>query len=161
MEAKNTNTDFIVGEIFQHKNYKTSNIPFLFGNDYFKEFWASAQFRKISVSVVGKNILKGCDVSDGMNSIKILDANGSSPMNEDQFWATLFLLTIEPKLGKKILKYKLQFHGNKVYIFHINKDSGNVIAVRIGKLGDHWCLDGSNDGDFGIGTVVCFLSPTM
>jgi len=118
---------FVVGEVFQHKN--SSLIPQYFGGNFKDWLWNSAQEKVVSINAFGKNILKEYVLPKNMNDIKIQEANKSTPMDEDQFWAMLYLLIYNPRLGEKILKYKLR--KDKVYIFHVKLASGKVVPVRV------------------------------
>ena len=118
---------FVVGEVFQHRN--SNLVPQYFGDNFKDWLWLPAKERKISINAFGKNILKEYVLPKNMNDTSIQNANNSLPMEEDQFWAILYLLIINPKLGKKIIKYELR--KDKFYIFHVKLASGRVVAVRV------------------------------
>jgi hypothetical protein len=122
---KSRQKSFKVGEVFQHRNKKL--IPQYFGDNFRNWVWTPAQGKTVSVGAFGKNILKDYVLPKNMNDTAIQNEAGSTPMKEDQFWAMLYLLIIDPKLGKKILKYELR--KDKVYIFHVKLASGKVVAV--------------------------------
>jgi len=156
LRKKSGEKTFVVGEVFQHKNKNLT--PQYFGDNFKSWLWVSAQTRTVSISAFGKNNLKEYVLPKNMNDTAIQNANNSTPMKEDQFWAMLYLLIIDPKLGKKILKYELR--KDKIYIFHVKLSSGIVVAVRVRWGGDEWGLDAD---DFDYGYPWCegyvFLSP--
>ncbi len=127
---------FVVGEVFQHRNEKL--IPQYLGGNFKSWLWTPAQKKSVSINAFGKNILKGYVLPKNMNDTVIQNKNASTPMSEDQFWAMLYLLIIDPKLGKKILKYVLQ--KDKVYVFHVKLANGTVVAVRVRWNVDEWYL---------------------
>ncbi|MCE9585415.1 hypothetical protein K8Q94_02215 [Candidatus Nomurabacteria bacterium] len=132
---------FVVGEFFQHRNSKL--IPQWFGDNFRNKVWEPAQKRTVSVGAFGKNILKDYVLPKNSTDSEIQNASNSTPMEEDQFWSMLYLLIVEPKLGKKILKYELR--RDKYYVFHVALSSGEVIAVWLDWRDCEWNL---NAGDF-------------
>ena len=132
-----TTESFIVGQVFQHRNKNL--IPQFFGNDFKNWLWISAQEKRVFINVFEKNNLKEYVLLKNMNNTTIQRINNSIPMKEDQFWVILYLLIINPKLGKKILKYKLL--KDKFYVFHLKLNSRKVIALGVGWNGDEWFLD--------------------
>jgi hypothetical protein len=127
---------FIVGEVFQHRNSKL--VPQWFGDDFKAKMWEPAKERRVSINAFGNNILKEYILTKTMNDTSIQSATNSTPMEEDQFWAMLYLLIIDPKLGKKILKYELR--KDKVCVFHVRLASGGVIAVSLVWFDVEWYL---------------------
>jgi hypothetical protein len=129
---------FVVGEVFQHRNENL--IPQYFGDNFRNWLWASAQTKLVIIDAFGKKnskeYLKEYVLDKDMNNFAIQSTNKSTPMSEHKFWAMLFLLIINPKLGKKILKYELQ--KGKVYIFHIKLASGRVVAVDMNWNSGEW-----------------------
>jgi len=125
---------FVVGEVFQHRNKNL--VPQYFGDNFKNWLWASAQTRTVAINAFGKNNLKEYVLPKNMYDTAIQNANNSTPMSEDQFWAMLFLLIINPRLGKEILKYELR--KDKVYIFHVKLSSDKVVAVSVDWGGGGW-----------------------
>ena len=135
---------FVVGKVFQHRT--EGLVPQYFGNNFKSWLWESARMRTVSINAFGKNNLKEYVLPKNMNDTAIQNANSSVPMEEDQFWAMLYLFIINPKLGKKILKYELR--KDKVYIFHVKLASGKVVAVYVFWHDDEWYVH-ANDFDYG------------
>lgn len=133
---------FVVGEVFQHRNEKL--IPQYLGDNFKSWLWTPAQKKVVSINAFGKNILKQYVLPENMNDTAIQNKNASTPMTEDQFWAMLYLLIINPKLGKKILKYVLR--KDKVYVFHVKLTDGTVVAVRVYWIDDEWDLSARGFG---------------
>jgi hypothetical protein len=131
---------FVVGEVFQHR--VQGLIPQYHGDNFKSWLWAMAKERIVSTNEFGKNILKKYVLPANMKDTQIQNAAKSTPMGENQFWVMLYLLIIEPKLGRKILKYALQ--KDKVYIFHVKLASGKVVAVNVDWNGGEWDLN-AND----------------
>lgn len=151
MSKKSGEQSFIVGQVFQHRN--AGLVPQSFG-DNFKRLWEPAQERVVSINAFGKNILKEYVLPKNMNDTAIQNAANSTPMEEDEFWAMLFLLIINPKLGKKVLKYEVR--KNKVYVFHLA--SNKVVAV--GWHGGRWNFLAYDFDSFSwCPGVIVFLSP--
>jgi len=145
---------FVVGEVFQHRN---SNLtPMCFGYNFKSKLWEPAQTRTVSVGAFGKNILKDYVLPKKQTNTEIQNATNSTPMQEDQFWVMLYLLIIDPKLGKKILKYELR--RDKYYVFHVRLTSGEVIAVHLYWNDDEWNLN-AYDFDVRWNLVNVFLFP--
>lgn len=130
---------FVVGEVFQHRNENL--VPQFFGDNFKNWLWTPAQTKLVIIDAFGKNNLKEYVLPKNMNDTAIQNANNSAPMSEHQFWAMLFLLIINSKLGKKILKYELQKH--KVYIFHVKLTSGIFIDVSVYWGRGEWSFDAS------------------
>lgn len=131
---KSGEKSFVVGEVFQHRN---PNLALQHHGDNFKSLLAvPAKDRVLSIDVFGKNNLKKYVLPKNMDDIAIQNATTSTPILEDQFWVMLYLLIIDPKLGKKILKYELR--KDKVYIFHVRIAPNKVVAVVV----DLVCADG-------------------
>lgn len=134
---------FIVGQVFQHRN--SSLVPQYFGDNFKDWLWLPSQEKTVPVNAFGKNFLKDYVLPKNMNDTAIQNANNSTPMGEDAFWAMLYLLILKPKLGKKILKYELR--KDKVYIFHVQL-AGRVVAVDVDWDDGGWDL-GANEFDYG------------
>ena len=147
---------FVVGKVFQHR--VKGLIPQYHG-DNFKSWMLTPAIEKVvSINAFGKNILKEYVLPQNMKDTPIQNATNSTPMEEDAFWAMLYLLIVNPKLGKKILKYELR--KDKVYVFHVKLASGKVVAVDVDWNVDEWRLDASDFvsvGPWGEGYV--FLYP--
>ncbi len=135
---------FIVGQVFQHGNKDL--VPQWFGDNFKSWLWTSAQEKTISINVFGNNILKEYILPKNMNDTAIKNASKSSSMTENQFWVMLYLLIINPKLGKRILKYELR--KDKVYICHVKLSSGVSVAVDLYWFDDEWRLY-AYDFDYG------------
>jgi hypothetical protein len=139
---KSGEQSFIVGQVFQHRN--AGLVPQYFGDNFKTWLWEPAQTKEVSINAFGKNNLKEYFLPKNMNDTAIQNTNSSVPMGEDQFWAMLYLLVVNPKLGKKILKYELR--KDKVYIFHVKLASGKVVAVDVRWYDDEWYF-GARDFD--------------
>lgn len=142
--GKKSGESFVVGKVFQHRNKDL--VPQYHGDNFKSWIWAPAQSKTVAVDVFGGRALREYGLPKNMNDTAIQNANTSVPMEEDTFLAMLYLLTINPKLGKKILKYELR--KDKVYIFHVKLASGKVVAVDVLWLGAGWGFDAN---DFGYG----------
>jgi hypothetical protein len=134
---KSGERSFVVGEVFQNRAERL--IPQYHGDNFKNWMVIPAKEKVVSLNAFGKNILKEYILPKNMNDTEIQDGTKSTPMGEDQFWAMLYLLIIEPKLGKKILKYVLR--KSKFYIFHVKLDSGKVIVLGLFWFSDEWFLD--------------------
>lgn len=126
---------FVIGKVFQHRN--SSLVPQYFGDNFKNWLWLPAQEKTVPVNAFGKNVLKDYVLPKNMNDTAIQNANNSIPIGEDAFWAMLYLLIVNPKLGKKILKYELR--KDKVYIFHVQL-ADRVVAVLVDWRDDEWVL---------------------
>lgn len=139
---KSGEQSFVVGEVFHHRN--KALVPQYFRHSFRNWLWFPAETKVVSINAFGRNILKEYVLPKNMNDTTIQSEANSTPTGEDQFWAMLYLLIINPKLGKKILKYELR--KDKVYIFHVKPASGGkVIVVSVEWCGDEWSF---NAGDF-------------
>lgn len=136
---------FKVGEVFQHRNDKLT--PLHFGGNFRDWVWNPAQCKVVSLGAFSTSILKEYLFPKNMNDIAIQNEAKSALMEEDQFWAMLYFLIIDPKLGKRILKYELR--KNKVYIFHVKLASDKIVAVRLYWSHDDWILRASVFGVVG------------
>lgn len=134
LKRKSSVASFTVGEVFQHRT--EGLVPQYFGDNFKNWLLIPAQAKVISIGAFGKNNLKEYVLPKNMNDTAIQNANSSTPMEENQFWAMLYLLIVNPKLGKKILKYELR--KDKVYIFHVKLASGKVVAVSVHWSDDKW-----------------------
>lgn len=147
---------FIVGEVFNYRNKES--IPLYFGYDFKNSILESALLKVVEVNSFGKNILKDHPLPKGMHDKVIQDTQNSTPMEEDQFWLTLYLLIIKPELGKKVLDYELQ--KDKVYILHLKLFSGFAFAIIINYSNNKWNIN-SHVFNFGMpwSEGVIFLYP--
>ncbi|MCX6755219.1 MAG: hypothetical protein NT068_01590 [Candidatus Nomurabacteria bacterium] len=132
--GKKTGESFVVGQVFQHRNKDL--VPQYFGDNFKNWMWAPAQSRTIVVDVFRGVTPKEYILPKNMNDTAIQNANTSVPMEEDTFWAMHYLLIINPKLGKKILKYELR--KDRYYICHVKLASGKVVAVNVYWDDDGW-----------------------
>lgn len=128
---------FIVGEVFKHRNKDC--VPQYHGTNFQNWMWTLAKEKVVAISAFGKNNLKEYVLSRNMNDTTIQSNANSTPISEDQFWAILYLLIINQKLGKKFLKYELR--KDKVYIFHVKLASGKVVAVDVFWAGGEWVVN--------------------
>ena len=133
---------FVIGQVFQHRNQ--SLVPQYFGDNFKTWLWEPAKEKVVQINAFGKNNLKEYVLPKNMNDTAIQNATNSTPMGEDAFWAILYLLVINLKLGKKILKYELR--KDKFYVFHVKLTSGKVVAVFVRWDDDEWDLN-ANDFD--------------
>lgn len=113
---------FVVGKVF---------LPFSqWLGDNFKNLVLNPSLKKvIKINVFGDSFIKEYILSKSINDLAIQNATSFSPMEEDKFWAMLYLLLIDLKHGKKFLKYEL--HKNKVYLFHVKLSSDKIMAIRL------------------------------
>ncbi len=125
--------NFKVCEVFGHRVKGLT--PQYFGGNFKNWLWTSAQQKIVSIDKIGKSIIKDYVLPKNMNDTSIQNANNSTPLGEDAFWAMMYLLIINPKLGKKILKYSLK--KDKVYICHVQL-TGRVVAVYVVWGDDEW-----------------------
>jgi hypothetical protein len=142
LKRKSLTESFIVEDIFREVAKKLTFQYYL--GDKFK-IWLlkSASLRKVSVGIVGKNNLKEYILPKKMNDFGIQNTTGSKPMEEDEFWATFYLLFAKPDLGKEILKYELR-KDYENYVFHVKISSLNVVAVNAIWFHDGWHIDAHN-----------------
>jgi len=157
LKRKSSMGNFIVGKVFRHT--AEGFITQYFGDNFKNWLWRPSQAKTVSINAFGLNYLKEYVLPKNMNDTAIQNAVSLTPlMEEDQFWAVLYLLIINPKLGKKILKYELR--KDKVYVFHVKLASGKVVAVSVGWSDDGWSLCASNlDSDDWWYGVNVFLFP--
>jgi hypothetical protein len=131
---------FVVGEIFKHK---TGKIPIYIKKNFQNWLLSRQAARTTSIDCLGKQLIKEYLLPEAMRDLEIQEKSGSKPMTEDQLWVVLFLLIIEPELGKKILKYEIM--KDKNYIFHVELASKQLIAVTLNMdnegLFNEWDLD--------------------
>jgi hypothetical protein len=146
---------FVVGEVFQHRN--SNLIPQYFGDSFRAKVWEPSKSKRVSINAFGNNTLKEYILPKDMNDTGIQGVTKSSPIEDDQFWAMLYLLIIDPKLGKKILKYELR--KDKVYVFHVRLASGGVFAVNLSWYGVEWNLGARVFGYDFWSTDFVFLFP--
>jgi len=153
---KSRQQSFIVGQVFQHRN--KSLVPQYYGDNFKNWLWTPAQAKLVSINAFGNSTPKEYVLPKYMNDTSIQDATNSTPMEEDAFWALAYLLFINPKLGKKILKYELRKY--KYYIFHIKFNSGKVVTVFVRWNIGQWFFIAD---DFVVGRAWCesyvFLYP--
>ncbi|MCX6752787.1 MAG: hypothetical protein NTW62_00355 [Candidatus Nomurabacteria bacterium] len=154
--GKKSGESFVVGQVFQHRNKDL--VPQYFGDNFKNWMWAPAQSRTIVVDVFRGVTPKEYILPKNMNDTAIQNANTSVPMEEDTFWAMHYLLIINPKLGKKILKYELR--KDKWYIFHVKLASGKVVAVHVRWGVDEWgCIaDDFDNNTWNEGNVFLSLA---
>ncbi len=147
---------FIVGEVFQHRNLKL--VPLYFARDFESMVLEPSKNKRVSINAFGNNTLKEYVLPKNMEDTTIQSATNSTPMEEDQFWAMLYLLIVEPELGKKILNYQLRKY--QYYVFHVKLSSGKVLAVRLFWHDGKWRLNAFdfNHGNWSMDSV--FLFPT-
>jgi len=128
LKRKSSVKTFVIGEVFRHRGGE-GYIPQYFGDNFKNKLWIPAKDKVVSINAFGKNNLKEYVLPKNMNDNTIQSNADSTPMAEDQFWVMLYLLIINPKLGKKILKYELR--KDKFYVFHVKLTSGEVVAVSV------------------------------
>jgi len=133
---------FVVEEVFQHKNINI--VPQDHGDNFKNLLWFPSRKRVVSISVLGKKI-KEYVLPENMKDNDLQKVNNSNPVNVDKFWAILYLLIINPELGDYILKYRLQKY--KIYIFHVELDSGGVVVFCIYWANNEWFMNSSTADD--------------
>lgn len=129
---------FTVGKVFQRR--KQNFVPQDYGNAFKALLWESNQNKIISIRDAGTKRLKQYSLPKNMDNEAIHNEMDSVLMEECQFWAIVYLLIIEPKLGKKILKYELQ-KNHAVYIFHVKLDSGMAVCVDVSWRSGLWYFE--------------------
>lgn len=140
--GKKSGESFVVGQVFQHRNKDL--VPQYHGDNFKNWLWAPAQSKTIAVDVFRGRAIEEYVLPKSMNDTAIQNVNASVPMEEDTFWAMLYLFIINPKLGKKILKCELR--KDKWYICHVKLASGKVVAVSVCWDGDEWGCGASEFG---------------
>lgn len=124
---------FKVCEVFGHR--VKGLVPQYFWPNFKSWLWESSQQMVVSIDAVGKSVVEDYVLPKNMNDTDIQNANSSTPLSIDAFWAMMYLLVVNPKLGKKILKYS--FKKDKVYICHVQL-ADRVVAVNVHWRGDEW-----------------------
>jgi len=144
LERKSLAISFVVGKAFG-PNSVEGLIPRSLESNFKIWLWKPAQTKMVSVNALGKNYLKEYVLPGNINDTMIQRNTNSIPMEEDQFWAMLYLFMVNPKLGKKILKYELR--KDKEYIFHVKLASGKVVTVNVDFQDKNWNLKAYVFGD--------------
>ncbi|MFA6524504.1 MAG: hypothetical protein WC264_01520 [Candidatus Paceibacterota bacterium] len=127
---------FVVGDVFQ--NRKENPTLMFFGDNFYNLVLIPSKTKIIPISSFNKNKLKEYCLSENMNDVAIQNANSSTFFKEDQFWAILYLLIINPILGSEVLGYGLQ--KNEKYIFHVELSNFKA-AVSIHYVNDQCCFN--------------------
>lgn len=117
---------FVVGKFFQHKT--EGCVPQYHFDGFKNRLLNDAKEKVVSVGKAIKNFREYV-LSQNMNDTAIQQNTKSVPVEENVFWATLYVLLSEGKLLK-----------DKVYIMHVRKESGEIVAFRVGWGGDEWIL---------------------
>lgn len=133
---------FIVGKVFQHR--AEDCVPQYHWDGFVNLLLNEAREQVISVGKAIKNISEYV-LPENMNDTSIQNKAQSIPIEWKSFWATLYCLIIEPELGKKMFNYELK--KDKVYILHVRKRSGEVVAFDVRWRGVEWRLSA-----YGFGT---------
>ena len=126
---------FIVGEVFQHRN--ADCIPQYFGDQFNNWLWVPEKHKEIIVDTDAVRKLKEYRLPKKMNDTTIQKNAESKPMSMDEYWLIRYLLIVNPELGKQLLGYELKQDGT-VYIMHVVKPDGSVVAVRLGWDDAEW-----------------------
>ena len=146
---------FIVGDFFKYS--VGGRVPQYHGNGFTNLLLNSAREYTVSTKEACKKLSEYV-LLEHMSDSAIQQNINSILFEENIFWATLYLLIIEPELGKKILNYTLC--KDKVYVMHIRKKSGDVTCYVSWNNGIcNLCANEFNTGVWWAPGRV-FLSPT-
>lgn len=118
--------EFCVGKFFQHRT--EGCVPQYHFETFKNHLLKDAKEKMISIGKAVKNISEYI-LPQRMNDSTIQSIIKSIPIKENVFWATLYVLLSENKLLK-----------DRVYIMHVEKDSGEVVSFRIHSEDDEWNL---------------------
>jgi hypothetical protein len=123
---------FIVGEVFNNKSQF-----YQFGDNFTEVLLKPAKEKTILIKIFEKLSLKEYVLTKSINDLSIQKATFSTPMEEDKFWALIYLFSNSP-LGKKILGYELRKleDKNKGYLIHVKLSYGEIFTVRLIPLGN-------------------------
>ena len=119
---------FIVGEVFQHRN--SDCVPQYFGDQFNNWIWVPEKDKEIIIDTEAVRKLNEYRLPKNMNDTSIQKNAKSTPMSMEEYWLTRYLLIINPELGKQLLGYELKQDGT-VYIMHVKKADGSVVAVSL------------------------------
>jgi hypothetical protein len=125
---------FRIGAVFGHR--VSGLVPQYHGKS-FKDFLKPSKNKIITIPLSMSKLVDYV-LPKNMNDTEIQNATKSTPMDEDIFWAVLYLLIIEPELGKQLLGYELT--ESYFYIFHVIMVNGNVRTVRVHLRGEWLCF---------------------
>jgi hypothetical protein len=118
---------FIVGKVFQRRT--EGCIPQYHWDGFKNHLLNDAKDKVISTGKAIKNLSEYV-LPQNMNDTTIQQNTKSTPVEESIFWATLYVFLSEGKLLK-----------DKVYIMHVQKDSGEIVAFRMHWDDDEWDLN--------------------
>ena len=152
---------FIVGEVFQQRN--ADCVPQYFGDQFNNWLLVPDKDKEIIVDTEAVRNLKEYRLPKIMNDTTIQKNAGSTPMSMEEYWLTRYLLIINPELGKQLLGYELKQDGT-VYIMHVKKADGTVVAVDLGWSGGEWCssaLRFGGDGGWSEGSIFLSFATAM
>ena len=138
---------FIVGDIFKSNNIKNSSVWII---PAFEELLLiPAQKHSVLIDKTERK-LKEHKCSKEMERPPV-DENSCPTMAEENFWLCLYLLIVNPTLGKKVLKYEipktLDENDNVfVYTIKVRRDfDGKIILVKFAYYDNCWNLNGFSE----------------
>lgn len=154
--GKEGRKSFTVGNVFRHQD---ENCVLQYHYDNFINWLIKpVSGRVIPISKAKGKISEYVLIQD-MDDLAIHKATKSTHMEIDQFFAILYLLIIEPELGREHLDYELR--KDEGYILHVRLKPGKVVAVYVNWDDDEWDLDAREldcDGRWLEHSVFLFLS---
>lgn len=124
---------FRIGDVFGHRVYGL--VPQRHGDNFTNLFFVPSKNKTITIPF-SMSKLTDYVLPRNMTDTEIQNTIKSTPMDEDMFWAVLYLLIIKPELGKELLGYELT--KLSYYIFHVKMTDGTVRVVIVGWRGDEW-----------------------
>ncbi|MFZ2205444.1 MAG: hypothetical protein WA057_04390 [Candidatus Magasanikiibacteriota bacterium] len=117
-----------------------SDIP-MWHNDFFSSIISVSGHKIISTNEV-EELSKYVVSKTGMNDSLIQDKVRSGFLEEDLFFAILYLLIFKPESGKEFLNLELK--KDKLYLFHVNLDSLKKVSITIFWNDGKWMLSATD-----------------
>lgn len=129
---------FVIGEAFQHRS---ENCVKLWLEDVFMSR-VLEDVKRRTLAIEFKNKVSEYILPKDMNDTAIQKAKKSKRLSVNEFFQLLYLLIVEPNLGKELLNFELN-KKSKAYFFHLELVSGESAAVRIRWDGgdDEWSIE--------------------
>lgn len=125
---------FRVGDVFQQQ--KENCVPQNHGHRFVSWLLGPAKDRNIPINTDHRRLVENVLDRRMNDSVVRSETKFTPPMSEEAFWLVLYLLIIDPELGKKVLGYELQ--KGKWYFLYMKFTAGQVIAVDFGWRGGEW-----------------------
>ncbi len=151
---------FKIGDVFRHR--VSSCVPQYHGDNFKLWLGQPSAAKTILLDFAQASPLQEYILPENMNDTAIQNRAQSKPMTEQQFWLMLYVLIIEPKLGKQHFQYELS--KSKYYIFHVQLDSGEVVAVLVFWYVGAWFCYANRfgfDGAWNQAHVFLFFAPAV